>query len=128
MSFLPSPDPLRDLAATVVRVLDQWRTVATCAERGAMVLWSPRLSELTDRACRLRLLVRRVRAPKLASHLREELVRVERDRVMAELALIDDMLDADAILLVSPMQFRAPTSLETQRGGCSGLHLRGPQR
>ncbi len=82
VSSLPTHDPSRDLAATVLRVLDQWHTVATYAERGAMVLWSPRLSELTDRASRLRLLVRRVRSPKLASHLREELVRVERDRVM----------------------------------------------
>ena len=103
MPSCPSQDPSRDLAATVLRVLDQWRTVATYAERGAMVLWSPRLSELTDRASRLRLLTRRVRSPKLASHLRAELVRVERDRVMAALALIDDMLDADALLLVSPM-------------------------
>ncbi|MCU0650567.1 MAG: hypothetical protein MUF00_21445 [Gemmatimonadaceae bacterium] len=101
MPPLPSHDPSRDLAATVLRVLEQWRTVATYAERGAMVLWSPRLSELTDRASRLRLLVRRVRAPKLAGHLRAELVRVERDRVTAALGLIDDMLDADALLLVS---------------------------
>ncbi len=103
MPHLSSHDPSRDLAATVLRVLDQWRTVATYAERGAMVLWSPRLSELTDRAARLRLLLRRVRAPKLAGHLRAELVRVERDRVMAALALIDDMLDADALLLVSSL-------------------------
>lgn len=99
---LPSQNPSRDLAAAVLRVLDQWRsTVATYAERGAMILWSPHLSELTDRASRLRLLVRRVRSPKLGAHLRAELVRVERDRVMAALALIDEMLDADALLLVS---------------------------
>lgn len=103
MPSFPSQDPSRDLAATVLRVLDQWRTVATYAERGSMVLWSPRLSEMTDRAQRLRLLVRRVRAPKLTRHLRIELVRVERDRVMTALALIDDMLDADALLLVSPL-------------------------
>ena len=103
MPLPTSQNPSRDLASTVLRVLDQWRTVATYAERGAMVLWSPRLSELTDRAERLRLLVRRVRAPNLARHLRAELVRVERDRVMAALALIDDMLDADALLMVSPL-------------------------
>jgi hypothetical protein len=103
MTSIPQQDPSRELAATVLRVLGQWRTVAGYAEAGSMVLWSPRLSELSDRASRLRILVGRVRAPKLAGHLRAELVRVERDRVMAALALIDDMLDADALLLVSPM-------------------------
>ncbi len=87
MSSLTSEDLSRDLAATELRVFDQWRTVAIFAERGSMVLCSPRLSERTDRASRLWLLVRRVRSPKLAIHLRDELVRVEQDRVMAALPL-----------------------------------------
>jgi hypothetical protein len=101
---LPPRDAALALAATVLRVLDQWQLVARWAESGAIVLWSPRLSELTDRMQRLRAVLARELPHGVRTLLHSELHRLDTERVHETTRLIQSALDADPLLLISPLK------------------------
>ncbi len=102
--ILPPRDAALALAATVLRVLDQWQLVARWAESGAIVLWSPRLSELTDRMQRLRAILARELPHGVRTLLQSELYRLDTERVHETTRLIQSALDADPLLLISPLK------------------------
>jgi hypothetical protein len=101
LSHCPDRDLSRELAATVLHVLDTWMTVARWADTGALVVWSPKLSELQDRVDRLQFLRQRTHSRSVRSYADTELHRLRTERVLEAGRLIQERLDSDPLLLIS---------------------------